>query len=47
LPEEVLNNSYAPIVTRVSTATVTPELFYSGGLPAAYTLHGTAGAAEY
>jgi hypothetical protein len=35
------------IVTRVSTATVTPELFYSGGLPAGYTLHGTAAAAEY
>ncbi|MCU0988723.1 MAG: hypothetical protein MUE63_03815 [Xanthomonadales bacterium] len=35
------------IVTRVSTATVPAELFYSGGLPAAYTLHGTAGAAEY
>lgn len=35
------------IVTRVNTAAVTPELFYSGGLPAAYTLHGTAAAAEY
>jgi hypothetical protein len=34
------------IVTRVNTATVTPELFYSGGLPPGYTLHGTAGAAD-
>jgi hypothetical protein len=33
------------IVTRVSTATVPAELFYSGGLPAAYSLDGTAGAA--
>lgn len=35
------------IVTRVITAAVTPELFYSGGLPAGYTLHGTAGTATY
>jgi hypothetical protein len=35
------------IVTRVNTATVTPDLFYSGGLPPGYTLHGTAAAAEY
>lgn len=34
------------IVTRVNTATVTPDLFYAGGLPAGYTLRGTAGAAE-
>ena len=35
------------IVTRINTAAVPPELFYSDGLPAAYTLHGTAAAAEY
>lgn len=35
------------IVTRVNTATVPPDLFYSGGLPPGYTLHGTAAAAEY
>jgi hypothetical protein len=35
------------IVTRVNTATVKPELFYSGGLPPGYSLLGTAGAAEY
>jgi hypothetical protein len=34
------------IVTRVNTATVTPDLFYSGGLPPGYTLNGIAGAAE-
>jgi hypothetical protein len=33
------------IVTRVSMAPVLPELFYSGALPAGYTLHGTAGTA--
>lgn len=33
------------IVTRVNTATVSPDLFYSGGLPPGYTLHGTAAAA--
>jgi hypothetical protein len=35
------------IVTRVNTATVIPDLFYSGGLPPGYTLNGTAGAAGY
>ena len=35
------------IVTRVSAATVPAELFYSGGLPAGYSLHGTAGTADY
>jgi len=35
------------IVTRLSTASVTPELFYSGALPPGYTLHGTAGTAPY
>lgn len=34
------------IVTRVNTANVIPELFYSGALPPGYTLQGTAGAAE-
>jgi hypothetical protein len=34
------------IVTRVNTATVTPELFYSGGLPVGYTLRGTTGVAD-
>jgi hypothetical protein len=34
------------IVTRVNTATLTPDLFYSGGLPPGYTLHGVAGAAQ-
>jgi hypothetical protein len=35
------------IVTRVNTATVMPELFYSGGLPPGYSLLGIAGAAAY
>ena len=35
------------IVTRVNTATVMPDLFYSGGLPPGYTLRGTAAAAQY
>ena len=34
------------IVTRVKTAAVMPDLFYSGGLPPGYTLHGTAAAAQ-
>jgi hypothetical protein len=34
------------IVSRVNTATVTPDLFYSGGLPSGYTLNGTAGVAH-
>jgi hypothetical protein len=34
------------IVTRVNTATVVPDLFYSGALPPGYTLQGTAGATE-
>jgi hypothetical protein len=35
------------IVTRVNTAAVPPDLFYSGGLPPGYTLRGTAAAAAY
>lgn len=35
------------IVTRVNTATVTPDLFYSGALPPGYTLRSTAGVAQY
>jgi hypothetical protein len=35
------------IVTRVNTANVKPELFYSGAVPSGYTLQGIAGAAAY